>query len=158
MLNGPLQKDTLQRTKVLLEPLLPDVFNISYLPDMPKRQGGTASLFQVVFMVGPRDDAMLREIVHSLFEQMLIALSAIPLVLATDVISLRARRRIPESPLYQPDHGFMFIESSWSGAAIATMRDDSSYSSWAQNCLEYHNKFDKNDPLTRHCKNNSAGQ
>jgi hypothetical protein len=136
----------------LLRSLMPDVFKVDYLPDFPRPDGGTARWFQIVFAVGPGDDATVRAQVHSLFERMLPVLSDLSEVRKADFVSLRARRRVPESPLYRPEYPLMFIESSWVGSAIAAMRERRDFSSWAKECAEYHNKFDGNDPLTRYYK------
>jgi hypothetical protein len=139
----------IERAEALLRPLMPGIFRVSYLPDMPRRDRTPARWFQVVFAVGPGDAPTLRTQVHALFPAMLAALSGLPLATDADIISLRARRHCPESSIYNPEHPFMFIEADWTGSTFRTMRQRSDFSTWGSECLSYRNHFDRDDPFTR---------
>jgi hypothetical protein len=73
---------------------------------------------------------------------MLAALSTLASVHEADHVSLRARRFIPELDSNRP---FMFIQADWTGAAVQRMRDNGDFSVWANECLTYRNKHDKQD-------------
>jgi len=139
--------DPVKHGTSLLRPLMTDVSKVTYDPAFPRSNGSLARWFQVAFAVGPGDDTTVLADVHSRFEQMLSVLSDLPAVRNADVVSLRARRRVPESPLYRPEHPLMFIEGEWLGAAIASMRELHDFSSWAKECCTYRDHFDGNDPL-----------
>jgi len=143
------KEDPVEVSASLLRPFMPDVFKVDYLPEFPRPYGGTGRWFQVVFAIGPGIDAAVGAEVHSLFERILLVLSDLTVVRNADAVSLRARRRIPESPLYRPDHPLIYIESSWTGAAITAMYERREFSSWASMCSDYINRFDRNDPLAR---------
>jgi hypothetical protein len=143
------RKDPAERGTSLLRSLMPEAFKVIYIPDFPRLVGGTGHWFQVVFAVGPGDDAAVRAEVHSLFERMLHILSDLSAVREADQVSLRARRRVPESATCRPEHPLMFIEASWAGATIEALRERQDFSSWARELSEYSNWFDQNDPLTR---------
>jgi hypothetical protein len=128
---------------------MPDVFKVDYFPDFTRLGGGTFRWFQVLFAVGPGDDATVREQVHLLFEGMLPTISDMSIVRKAEQVSLRARRRVPESPCYHPDNPVMFIEAFWHGSALAAMRDRGDFSTWASECFSYVNRLDPHDPLTR---------
>jgi hypothetical protein len=133
----------------MLKPFMPDEFKVEYWPSFPRTDSSTFRWFQVIFAIGPGDDATARAEVHSLFERILIEISDISIVRHAEQVSLRARRRVPDSPLYREDHPFMFIESSWTGSVLACMRKQHDFSGWACSCSAYVNRFDLCDPLTR---------
>jgi len=143
------RQDPVERVTALIQPFMPDVFKVDYFPDFPRRDGGTFRWFQIVFAVGPGDDATVRSQVHSLFERILPTISDLSVARDAEQISLRARRRVPESPLYCPEHPLMFIEGFWPGSALAIMRQRGDFSAWASECSIYINRFDLHDPLTR---------
>lgn len=128
---------------------MPDVFKVDYFSDFPGRDGGTFRWFQVVFVVGPGHDATVRAQVHSLFERILTSISDFSVARDAEQVGLRARRWVPESPRYRPEHPVMFIEGFWPGSALATMRQRGDFSTWASECSTYVNRFDGHDPLTR---------
>lgn len=139
----------IKQVEAQLRSLMPGRFRVSYDPAFPSSKGDLFKWFQVVFEVGPGEDFTIRAQVHNLFEKILTALAGFSLVCESDIVSLRARRHYPDSKIYNPDHPFMFIEAEWSGSAIRAMGKQTSFASWMTACLDYHNRFDKNDPLTR---------
>src|SRR5262249_53440774 len=60
-----------RRITALLEPYFTDMFCVSYYPSFPFPDGSTESIFQVVFAVGPGEDAATRDAVHERFQQLL---------------------------------------------------------------------------------------
>jgi hypothetical protein len=131
-----------RRITEMLRPHFSDLFVVNYHPKFPRPDGTTFSLFQVVFAVGPGNDAEVRAAVHKHIEQLLRILSPL-LEVRQSVVSLRARRHIP--PLSRPDHPHMFIECSWHGSRLAAT-DDGDHG-WHSRCLQYVNRFDDDDPL-----------
>ncbi len=127
----------------MLQPFFTDLFAVSYHPAFPRPDRSTVSIFQVVFAVGPGEDAATRATVHERFQQLLRLLSPLPEVQQSE-IALRARRHVP--PRSRPDHPHMFIESAWHGSELSVMRSDD-FSSWHSHCSFYFNRFDRNDPL-----------
>ena len=128
---------------------MPGRFHVSYDPAFPRSKGGAFRWFQVVFEVGPGEDSTIRTQVHNLFEKILTALADLSLVCESDLVTLRARRHYPDSKIYNPDHPFMFIEAEWRGSSIQAMGKQASFNSWMTTCLDYYNRFDQNDPLTK---------
>jgi hypothetical protein len=137
------------RAESLLRPMMPDRFNVTYTPDMPRRDGTPFRWFQVVFAVGPGDTSGLRTQVHALFPRMFATLAQVQLATDADLISLRARRFCPDSKILDPAHPVMFIEADWLASAFRTMRRSDDYSAWAIECATYRNHFDRDDPLTK---------
>lgn len=134
----------LERAEDLLRPMMPDRFSVIYEPEMPGQAGKLFRWFQVVFAVGPGDTTVLRAQVHELFPRMLAALSLLASVREADVVSLRARRYLPDQ-----DSGFdrpnMFIQADWTGAIIWQIRRQKNFQVWANECLAYRNYHDKGD-------------
>ena len=132
--------------------MMPDRFSVIYEPEMPGENGKLFRWFQVVFAVGPGDTGALRAQVHELFPKMLTALSPLASVREADVVSLRARRFLPDQ-----DSGFdrpqMFIQADWTGAIVRQIRGQKDFSVWANECLTYRNYQDKGDVFTRLPKN-----
>jgi len=133
-----------EQANMLLRPIMPDKFRIIYIPDMPRIDLTPARWFQVIFIVGPGDNAVLRSKVHELFPRMLCALSPVPLVSESDFISLRARRIFSD-----PNSTPMFIEAEWSGSCLQKMRLNKNFSVWSGEFISYQNRFDLKDPLTK---------
>jgi hypothetical protein len=124
--------------------MMPDRFSVLYEPEMPAEDGKLFRWFQVVFAVGPGDAVVLRTQVHQLFPRMLAALSPLASVRQADVVSLRARRFLPDQ-----DSGFdrpsMFIQADWTGATVLQLRGQRDFSVWSNECLSYRNYHDKGD-------------
>lgn len=141
----------LERAEALLRPMMPDRFSVIYEPEMPRDDGKIFRWFQVVFAVGPGDPAVLRGQVHELFPKMLAALSPLTSVREADVVSLRARRFLPDQ-----DSGFdrpnMFIQADWTGAIVRQLRGQRSFSVWVNECLTYRNFHDKGDVFNKRPK------
>lgn len=137
------------RVTELLRPLFPDLFAVSYLPSFPRPDGSLVSIFQVVFAVGPGEDAVTRTAVHDRFQQLLRLLSPLPEAQRSEV-ALRARRHVP--PRSRPDHPHMFIEGAWHGSELSAMRRDD-FSSWHSHCYLYVNRFDRDDVLNIDTRN-----
>jgi len=127
---------------------MPDRFSAIYTPDMPGRGGTSFRWFQVVFAVGPGDGVILRAQIHELFPRILAVLSPLALASEADLISLRARRFIPDSKLGD-DHPFMFIEAEWTGSTFRLMRERGDFSGWASERLSYQNRIDKEDAFNK---------
>ncbi len=136
-----------RRIAALLQPLFTDLFRVFYDPAFPRPDGSTAAWFQVIFAVGPADDAAVRAQVHERFAQLLAAVAPLPEVRLAHTVSLRARRHLP--PRTSPDHPGMFIECAWRGTAVTDMQRTQTFSAWHSNCYYYVNRSDKLDPLTR---------
>jgi hypothetical protein len=134
----------IEKAETVLGPMMPDRFSVIYEPEMPGPDGKLFRWFQVVFAVGPGDTAILRTQVHELFPKMLAALSPLASVSQADVVSLRARRFLPDQ-----DSGFdrpnMFIQADWAGATVRQLRGQKTFSVWANECLTYRNYHDKGD-------------
>jgi len=131
--------------------MMPDRFSIIYEPQMPGEDGKIFRWFQVVFAVGPGDADVLRAQVHELFPRMLVALSPLPSVHKADVITLRARRFLPDQdPGF--DRPYMFIQADWRGAAVRQIRGQKNFSVWAGECLTYRNYQDKGDVFNKWVK------
>lgn len=138
-----------RRVTELLQPLFTDLFAVSYQPSFPRPDGSLVSIFQVVFAVGPGEDAATRATVHERFQQLLRLLTALPEAQQSEV-ALRARRHVP--PRSRPDHPHMFIESAWHGSELPAMRSDD-FSSWHSHCYFYVNRFDRDDSLNIDTRN-----
>ena len=139
----------IEEAEGLLRPVMPDVFRVTYTPDMPSRDGTSFSWFQVVFAVGPGGSPDLRKQVHDLFPRMLGVLSKVSLAREADFVSLRARRFCPETKNLDPKHPVMFIEADWRGSALKSTSQSEDFSDWMERCVAYRNNFDGDDPLTR---------
>jgi hypothetical protein len=151
VVSDPINPD-LERAETLLRPMMPDRFSVIYEPEMPGEDGKKSfRWFQVVFAVGPGDTAVLRAQVHELFPKMLSALSALSSVREADVVSLRARRFLPDQ-----DSGFdrppMFIQADWTGPIVWQIRRQKDFSVWAVECLTYRNYQDKGDIFNKRIK------
>ncbi len=134
----------IERAESVLAPLMPDRFSVIYEPEMPGPDGRLLKWFQVVFVVGPGDDAVLRAQVHDLFPKMLAALSALTSVRSADVVSVRTRRfQLHQDPIF--DRPSMFIQADWSGAVVRQNRKQRDFLVWANECLAYRNYHDKGD-------------
>jgi hypothetical protein len=141
----------LERAETLLRPMMPDRFSVLYEPEMPGEDGRIFRWFQVVFAVGPGDAVVLRAQVHELFPRMLAALSPLPSVRKADVVSLRARRFLPDQdPGF--DRPYMFIQADWTGAAVRQIRGQKNFSVLANECLTYRNYQDKGDVFNKSLK------
>ena len=147
MASDPINPD-IERAETLLRPLMPDRFSVIYEPEMPGEDGKIFRWFQVVFAIGPGDSADLRAQVHELFPKMLAALSPLASVHKADIVTLRARRFLPDQ-----DPGFdrpnMFIQADWKGAAIRQIRRQKNFAVWAGECLTYRNYHDKGDVFNK---------
>jgi hypothetical protein len=139
----------IEQIEAQLRSFMPRRFRVSYDPAFPSSKGDLCKWFQVILEIGPGEDPTIRTQVHNLFERILASLAEHNLVCESDVVSLRARRHYPDSKTYNPDHPFMFIEAEWRGSAIRMTGKQKSFNSWMTTCLDYHNRFDKNDPLTK---------
>ncbi len=139
-------KNPADEATTLLRPIMHDVYNVVYDPKFPRPDGSTFSIFQVVFAIGSSDDVEARSTVHKLFEKILALVADLESVRRSDFVTLRCRRRTQTS---QSGHPFMYIEADWEGKSVAEMQKDGSYSTWANRCKRYINRWDKNDPLTR---------
>ena len=136
-----------RRVTALLQPHFTDLYRVVYDPAFPRADGSTFPWIQVVFAVGPADDAAARIEVHERFVLLLTTVAQLPEVQRADTVSLRARRRVP--PQSAPDHPHMFIECAWRGSAVADLHQTHSFSDWHSRCHYYVNRFDSLDPLTR---------
>lgn len=149
-LSDPIKPDV-ESAETLLRPMMPDRFSVIYEPEMPGENGKLFRWFQVVFAVGPGDAAVLRAQVHELFPKMLSALSALASVREADVVSLRARRFLPDQ-----DSGFdrphMFIQADWTGTTVRQIRKQKDFSVWVNECLTYRNYYDKGDIFNKRPK------
>ena len=134
-----------RRVSALLKPLFTDHFRVIYEPAFPRKDGSTFPWFQVVFAVGPADDATARAMVHERFVQLLATLASLPEVQHADTVSFRSRRHVP--PRTAPDHPHMFIECAWHGAAVSDLQRTQNFSAWQSHCYFYVNRFDSHDPL-----------
>lgn len=134
----------LAEAEALLRPIAPGKFSAIYEPEMPEEDGRLYRLFQVVFAVGPGDADVLRAQVHEILPKMLAALSPLASVQQADVVSLRARRFLPDQNP-RSDRPSMFIHVDWTGSAIRQMRKLRNFSIWSYECLAYRNYHDKID-------------
>jgi hypothetical protein len=135
------------RVRDRLAPIMTDVFNFQDLRAFPVTPTTTRDIVQLVFAVGPGDDAAVRADVHERFTRVLSILGPFPETRSADVVALRARRRVPGDLRYRPHHPLMFIEAWWAGTAVAAMHERGAYSDWAATCSAYINRFDPADPL-----------
>lgn len=138
--------DVIRRVTKLLQPHFTDLFSVYYEPAFPRRDHSTFSLFQVVFAVGPGEDAKVRDDVLLKFKQLLELLAPLPEV-QHSAVNLCARRHAP--PHSPPDHPYMFIECGWYGSEVAEMLRKHNFVSWHSYCCRYINRFDENDALNK---------
>jgi hypothetical protein len=143
-----------RRVTALLQPLFPDLFRVIYDPAFPRPDGSRFPWLQVVFAVGPADDATARTHVHERFVQLLATLAPLREAQHAEVFSLRARRHVP--PRTAPDHPHMFIECAWHGLAVADMQRTQNFSAWHSHCFFYVNRFDRHDPLNTNNRSTSS--
>ena len=122
--------------------VLPDMVNIMYDPAFPPTPEKTVAWYQIVFAVGPGEDEEIRSLTLSLIERLIEILVDEKVYTFAELISLRARRHVPES---RPEHPHMFIEVSWSDSDLKTM----SPQSWHNHAGSYVNRFDRSDPLNK---------